>query len=100
MILAPVGALTVAAIGAWALMSPGGETAAPAETAALISAPAASDSVPLIEGEGSGTTLALDGPAAETLTTATPSSAPIPAEPAPAVAPAPRTGRAGAGQSG
>ena len=52
MILAPVGALTVAAIGAWALMSPGGETAAPAETAALI------------EGEGSGTALALDGPAA------------------------------------
>ena len=30
MILAPVGALTVAALGAWALMNPGEETAAPA----------------------------------------------------------------------
>ena len=34
MILAPVGALTVAALGAWALMNPGEETAAPAPAAA------------------------------------------------------------------
>ncbi|MFT4955109.1 MAG: hypothetical protein ACI8U3_001491 [Brevundimonas sp.] len=41
MILAPVGALTVAAIGAWALMNPGEETAAPAaDEPAPIAAPA------------------------------------------------------------
>ena len=41
MILAPVGALTVAALGAWALMNPGEETAAPAAAEpAPIAAPA------------------------------------------------------------
>jgi hypothetical protein len=93
MILAPVGALTVAAIGAWALMNPGEDAAAPAEPAALISAPVASAESAPLEGEALETglaseALARENPAADAVTTAPPASAPAPT-PAPAARPTP-----------
>ena len=88
MILAPVGALTVAALGAWALMNPGEETAAPAlADPAPMAAPALTTDPLLTEAAAPGD--AVLQPPLE--------AAPAPSEASPA--PAASTPRAGAGSA-
>jgi hypothetical protein len=77
MILAPVGALTVAALGAWALMSPGEEAAAPvAAEPAPVAAPALT-TPPLLTEAASPDDAVLQPPL---------EAAPAPVEPSPAPA--------------
>lgn len=96
MILAPVGALTVAALGAWALMNPGEETAAPAAAEPAPMAAPALTTDPLLTETVSPEDAVLQPPLEATPAPAEASTAPAASTPRadPAPAPAAREARA------